>query len=424
MLLARDVHDVTLLECDPQDPPYSADGAWLLWRRRGVPQFRQPHNLLPRYRAIVEHELPEVFAALEGAGATWVDMLGQLPPSLTDREPRAGDERVRYLTARRPTIEYAHARVAQATSRLTSRRRVRVEGLLVESGRGGIPHVIGVRTAGGELRADLVVDAMGHRSPLVSWLAAAGTRAPTVSPVGTLLILTMPGDNLTWSVTLRAPASDRPLREFRRPEKFINVVRACPLHAHWLDGEPITDVEVMGGILDRYLRFVVDDAPVATGFAAVGDAVACTNPSAGRGISVGMLHAQCLRDLLRARPDDPRDFAVRWDAVTEAELAPRYWAQLAPDQARLEQIDAVRDARAEAVPMCSVPCSRRSAALRCRKRCSLDRDCGRRCWPPRANPRRCRCHHARSCWRCSPEAVEYQRWLWTRVVGRRDCSWS
>ncbi len=376
MLLARDGHDVTLLERDSDGPPSSVDEAWRQWRRRGVPQFRQPHNLLPRYRAIVERELPEVFAALEGAGATWVDMLGQLPPSLTDREARPGDERFRYLTARRPTVEYAHAHAAQATSRLTIRRGVRVEGLLVEAGRGGIPHVAGVRTAGGDLRADLVVDAMGRRSPLVGWLTAAGTRAPTtrsqecafvyytryfhgprlpasiaptVSPIGTFLILTMPGDNSTWSVTLWAPASDRPLRAFRRAEKFTSVVRACPLHAHWLAGEPISDVEVMGGILDRYHRFVVDDEPIATGFAAVGDAVACTNPSAGRGISVGMLHAQCLRDLLRDRPDDPRDLALRWDAVTEAELAPWYWAQLAADQTRLEQIDAVRDGRAEAV---------------------------------------------------------------------------
>jgi hypothetical protein len=61
------------------------------------------------------------------------------------------------------------------------------------------------------------------------------------------MILTLPGDNSTWPVTLWAPASDRPLKEFRHPQKFSKVVQACPLHAHWLNGEPITDVLPMGG---------------------------------------------------------------------------------------------------------------------------------------------------------------------------------
>lgn len=144
-------------------------------------------------------------------------------------------------------------------------------------------------------------------------------------------------------MTLWAPASDRPLKEFRHPQKFSKVVQACPLHAHWLDGEPITDVLPMGGILDRYRRPIVDGEPVATGFAAVGDAWACTNPSAGRGLSVGLIHAQRLRDVVRSSLGDPRAFAIKWDAITEAELAPWYWTQLAADQTRLEQIAAVRE---------------------------------------------------------------------------------
>jgi hypothetical protein len=43
-----------------------------------------------------------------------------------------------------------------------------------------------------------------------------------------------------------------------------------------LDGTPIIPVLPMAGILDRYRRFVVDDRPVITGFAVVGDAWACT----------------------------------------------------------------------------------------------------------------------------------------------------
>ena len=38
----------------------------------------------------------------------------------------------------------------------------------------------------------------------------------------------------------------------------MQTVRACPLHAHWVDGEPVTDVLPMSGAVDRYRRFVVD----------------------------------------------------------------------------------------------------------------------------------------------------------------------
>ena len=85
----------------------------------------------------------------------------------------------------------------------------------------------------------------------------------------------------TWSMTIFSASGDAPLKALRGVECFTRVVRACPLQAHWLDGEPITRVLAMGGILDRYRRFVVDGNPVVTGYAAVGDAWACTNPSAG-----------------------------------------------------------------------------------------------------------------------------------------------
>jgi len=369
MLLARDGHEVTILERDSGPLPGSVDEAWAQWERPGVSQFRQPHIVLPRYRQIVEVELPDVFAGLVNAGGTWVNFLEELPPSITDRDPRPGDDRFRFLTGRRSTVEYVHASAAQDEPRVTMRRGAKVLGLLTAPSR-DVPRVTGVRTADGDLRADLVIDAMGRRSPLVDWLDAVGSRAPTVSsqdcgftyytryftgpqipellapvqcPIGSFLILTLPGDNSTWSVTLWAPSGDRALKEFRDPAKFTKVVQACPLQAHWLDGTPITDVMPMAGILDRYRRFVIDGQPVAAGIVPVGDAWACTNPSAGQGISIGLIHAQRLRDLVRTSFEDPLTFAMEWDAVTEAELAPWYWNQLAVDQARLKTMAATRE---------------------------------------------------------------------------------
>jgi 2-polyprenyl-6-methoxyphenol hydroxylase-like FAD-dependent oxidoreductase len=81
-------------------------------------------------------------------------------------------------------------------------------------------------------------------------------------------------------------------------------------HAHWLDGEPITGVLAMGGITDRYRRFVVDGAPVATGIVSVGDAWAGTNPVGGRGISMGLMHAQGTVEVLQQHLDDPPALAL------------------------------------------------------------------------------------------------------------------
>ena len=371
MLLAREGHEVVLLERDGGEVPASVDEAWERWARPGVAQFRQPHVVMPRYRQILEAELPDVFARLVGAGATWVNMVEKLPPSITDRDQRPDDDKFRLATGRRAMVEYLHARAAQDEPHLTVRRGTKALGLATVRS-GDVPHVTGVLTDAGELRADLVVDAMGRRSPAGEWLAAIGARPPTVSSqdcgftyytrfftgprlpeviaplgcqIGTFLILTLPSDNLTWSVTLWGPSDDRALKAFRDTDTFTNVVQACPLHAHWLDGTPTTEVLANAGILDRYRRFVVDGQPVATGLAAVGDAWACTNPSAGRGISVGLIHAQRLRDVVGSSLDDPAAFATEWDAVTEGELAPWYWNQRAEDRARLAAMAALRDGR-------------------------------------------------------------------------------
>jgi 2-polyprenyl-6-methoxyphenol hydroxylase-like FAD-dependent oxidoreductase len=374
MLLARDGHDVTVLERDPAEVPDSWDAAWNEWQRVGVPQFHQPHNLFPRYRKILQEELPDVFDGLVENGGTWVNFVENIPPFISDREPRPDDDQFRFITGRRPMVEYVHARAAENEPRVTVRRGVKVEAFATSTNGHGTARIVGVETNDGTLRADLVVDAMGRRSPSVEWFEALATRRPIVQSddsgytyytqyftgehpvslgpplvaIGSFMLLTIYGDNSTWSVTLWAPSGDRALKQFRDREKFARVVGACPMQAHWLGGEPITDVLPMAGILDKYRRFVIDGEPVATGYAAVGDAWACTNPSAGRGLSIGLMHAQRLRDVVRSSLDDPVRFALEWDAVTEAELAPWYWNQLATDRARLVELEAVREGRTAA----------------------------------------------------------------------------
>jgi 2-polyprenyl-6-methoxyphenol hydroxylase-like FAD-dependent oxidoreductase len=370
MMLARDGVDVTVLEADPAEPPTPSE-AWSSWTRKGVAQFRQPHNLFGRFRQIADDELPGLTDKLLAAGCVWVDFLDPLPPDIEDRAPRPGDDRLRFVTGRRPVLEAVLAEAARDEPRVTVRRGVRIAGLL--QGRSAIPktpHVAGVRTADGdEIHADLVVDAMGRRSPSGNWLAELGATEPHVesedcgfvyytryftgptrpkriggalNPYGSISLLTLDGDNDTWSVTLFAMSGDPALKMLRFTDRFDRVVRACPLQAHWLDGTPITDVLPMAGVLDRYRRFVVDGHPIVTGYAAVGDAWACTNPSAGRGMSVGMIHAQLLRRAVRRHLDDPGAFAHAWHDYTEEGVQPFYRNQIAADRARLAEMNAIR----------------------------------------------------------------------------------
>jgi 2-polyprenyl-6-methoxyphenol hydroxylase-like FAD-dependent oxidoreductase len=388
ILLRRDGHEVTVLERDGEPVPSSADDAWERWPRDGVTQFRQTHYMTARGREVLDVVLPDVRAQLAAAGAVTIDPLQLLPPAITDRAPREGDERFITINARRSTVEQVLARAAQAEAGLEIRRGVTVTGL-VAGAYDGVPHISGVRTeAGQELGADLIVDAMGRRSQLPRWLEAAGAgpiheeaedsgflyytryfrarnggtpefRAPLLSAMGTFSILTMPADGGTWSVTLYAASGDQPLKQLREVDAWTGLLAACPLHAHWLDGEPITGVMAMGGIVDRYRRLFYGARPVATGVALAGDAWACTNPSLGRGMTLALMHARRLRDIARSHLDDPREFAEAWDAVTESELTPWYRETVEEDRARLRQIEVLRG-RGRAPD----PASDRSAAAR------------------------------------------------------------
>ena len=80
LMLARDGHEVTVLERDGQAVPESGEQAWEGWSREGVIQFRQAHILTSAGRAVLEDALPDVFEALVSAGAVRFDPLGAEAP--------------------------------------------------------------------------------------------------------------------------------------------------------------------------------------------------------------------------------------------------------------------------------------------------------------------------------------------------------
>ena len=372
MLLADDGHRVTVIERDPAPPPDGGEEAWSLWERKGVNQFRLGHLFLPRFRMLLEAELPRAAEAAEEAGAVRWELASSLPSPLAEALGDAADQLI-LLTARRPVMELALANAAHATPGVTVRRGTAVAGLLNGTATAHrIPHATGVVTdAGEQIRADLVVDATGRRSPLPRWLVELGAVAPheelddcgfvyfgrhyastdgsipammggALQHFGSLSVLTLRADRGSWSVVVVTSANDPDLRRVRDVDVWTAVVKSHPTVAHWIDAEPLDDGPVvMARIEDRYRRYVVDGVPVVTGVLAVGDSWACTNPSVGRGASLALMHAVELRDLLRAQSlDDPAALALAWDERTEAGLAPWYRETLWGDRHRLAEIEA------------------------------------------------------------------------------------
>ena len=184
-------------------------------------------------------------------------------------------------------------------------------------------------------------------------------RGPLNSPFESHSILTLPADAGTWSVTLYGAAADPPLKRFRHEPVWTSVMRASPLQAHWLEGEPMTGILPMGGVLDRRRRLPADGT--LTGVALLADAWACTNPSVGRGMTFGLMHGALLRDTLREHEAGSAAFAEAWDEATEREMAPWYEATVSADRARMDQLRAARDGGPYVVP--ADPASRLRAAL-------------------------------------------------------------
>jgi hypothetical protein len=226
-----------------------------------------------------------------------------------------------------------------------------------------------------------VLDCAGRRSSLPTFLTDVGARAPIdekadcgfvyygrhfksadgsvpfafgplLMDYGTISTLTLPADNGTWGVGITASAHDPALRRLQDVDVWERVIKGFPLVAHWLDGEPLDDkVLIMAKIEDRHRSFTIDGSPVATGVLALADSWACTNPSLGRGISIGMIHALALRDLLRDAPDDPVELAHAWAAATEASADPYFRGTLDYDEGRLAHVDAeIKGVEFEASP--------------------------------------------------------------------------
>lgn len=363
LLLAEDGHRVTILERDPEGPPDPSE-VWDGWSRPGVTQFHQPHNLLTRFWTICDRDLPDLSEALLALGGALTRSVDMRSPAILDEPTTHADEQIKMVGIRRPILEQSIARYADDHPGISVVRGAAVTGLLTVSEHAdGAPHIVGVAADDGhEYRADLVIDAAGRRSPFARFAKRLGVKVSEMSesdgftyfsrwfklPDGLpkltsppiagiapgLLALLFPADDNYAGLAMVGPASNRDLRQLKNPERFMAMTSAMPTAADWFSpkrAQPVSDILTMGSIPNRQTRFWSDGHPTMTGVVNVGDAFMSTNPSLGRGISLALVFAEELRELLSLDPG-PVDLATSFDEAKQARLTP--WLDDAIDSDR------------------------------------------------------------------------------------------
>jgi 2-polyprenyl-6-methoxyphenol hydroxylase-like FAD-dependent oxidoreductase len=319
-----------------RDPGPGRDGSW---RRRGVMQFDHPHGFRPQVRELLLREWP-------AAWDEWLD-LGAEPLSIPVPGAPAPALGVR---SRRPTYERALRRAAAD-----------VDGLTVATGhvtsvveRGG--RVVGVVVDGVEVEADLVIDAGGRvsrlfaadRSDLAELSGDTGMayvtrtyrrqrgagRGPMSTPVAWTGVFdgyqayVFVHERGHFSVTVVRPTVDSQLTMLRDVDAFDAACRAIPDVAAWTDptlAVPTSGVLVGGRLVNCYRR-----QRGRPGLVAVGDSVATTAPTAGRGVAMASMQIGALLQLLDANAE-PDTVAEPFGAWCDAWIRPWVDDHLAND---------------------------------------------------------------------------------------------
>jgi 2-polyprenyl-6-methoxyphenol hydroxylase-like FAD-dependent oxidoreductase len=363
LALARDGHRVTLVERDEVSVGEPLDA--LGWERSGIPHFMQPHAFTPRGRKELRTTFPDVFDDLIAAGAWDLDVR----PKIRGGETRPDDDELVFLAVRRPLIEWALRRAVVTQAGIRVLGRTKALGLIASAGQGSDepPRIDGVQTTAGPVEADLVIDAMGRRSPTRGWIEAVGGRSvderstdcsiiyycryyrvrdgatlpdsPSIpSPRGDLgyaAFSTFPGDNRTFCALIAIPPGDQALKVVRDKQAFDAATQTMPALDAWSNGdtsEPITDVLPMGS-LQNTLRSLPDGRPPAIGLIAVGDAICHTDPVASLGLSFALIHARLLVAALRDT-SDVAEAALAFDAAARPDMEERFAYVSAIDETR------------------------------------------------------------------------------------------
>jgi 2-polyprenyl-6-methoxyphenol hydroxylase-like FAD-dependent oxidoreductase len=327
-VLANYFEKVTVIERDAshQEPEF----------RKGVPQARHAHTLLPRGQAILEGLFPGLMGELLAQGAIPVRPSQDIAFYNEGKwqVPRSRDSEVN-IACSRPMLEAAIYRRVSALSNVRFMDGYQVSGLMQDADRQQVTGVV-LDTRGSKngnylrLQANLVVDASGRNSQAPHWLAQLGYTPPEEwrinsfvgyttrmyeqpedfadgwktlyvrpnPPDGTRGGIVLPMEDGRWHVTLIGVARDYPPTD---ESEFLDFARSLPtsrLYDAIRNATPLGKPSGYRRTENRVRRY--DKLPrYLDGFLVLGDAAYTLNPIYAQGMTAAALASRALNRSLQ-----------------------------------------------------------------------------------------------------------------------------